>query len=145
MGYKDPDRQREYARKWVAKRRSDFFADKSCVVCGSTEELELDHVDPRLKVSHSIWSWRRERREAEIAKCQILCRKHHVEKTLLNGEHPVGEARPNSKLTEAMVLEMRALSAAGLSQAKIGARFGVSKGTVQNAVSRKWKYLNRSA
>lgn len=77
-----PEEQREYQRRWVAKRRADYFADKKCVRCGSTDDLELDHIDPRQKVSHSIWSWSASRRETELAKCQVLCEQCHKEKTL---------------------------------------------------------------
>lgn len=73
--------QREYMRRWIAKRRFDFFSDKNCIQCGSVENLELDHIDPRTKVSHSIWSWSESRRLAEIAKCQVLCQTCHKQKT----------------------------------------------------------------
>jgi len=81
MAYKDPEEQRRYQRQWVAKRRSDYLRDKSCVKCGSTEQLEIDHVDAKRKVHHTIWSWSKARREKELAKCQVLCRKHHKEKS----------------------------------------------------------------
>ena len=48
---------RDYQRQWVARRRAEFFAGKACVRCGSQERLELDHIDPKLKVAHQIWSW----------------------------------------------------------------------------------------
>lgn len=73
--------QREYVRKWVAKRRADFFADKSCVRCGDSENLELDHIDRKNKVASAVWSWSKERREIEIAKCQVLCETCHKRKT----------------------------------------------------------------
>ena len=73
MGYTDKEKQREYQRVWVAKRRQEFFSDKSCLDCGSTSRLELHHLDPKLKVSHKIWSWSEKRRLEEIAKCVILC------------------------------------------------------------------------
>lgn len=81
MSYKDKSKQREYQRQWIAKRRSDFFAEKSCVVCDSKDRLELDHIDPSTKVSHAIWSWSQQRRETEIAKCQVLCHDCHQVKT----------------------------------------------------------------
>lgn len=80
MPYKDIEQRRAYAREWVANRRAEFMADKSCVDCGSTEKLELDHVDPSLKVSHSIWSWSSDRRAAEIAKCVVRCFRCHKNK-----------------------------------------------------------------
>ena len=73
--------QLEYQRQWMANRRAAYFEDKSCVRCGSVEELRLDHIDPKEKVSHRIWSWKKERREAELAKCQVLCEPCHKEKT----------------------------------------------------------------
>lgn len=81
MTYKDKEKKNQYQREWVAKRRSEFFADKVCVVCGSSRQLELDHIDPATKESHSIWSWSKARRDAELAKCQVLCRTHHEIKT----------------------------------------------------------------
>jgi hypothetical protein len=81
MSYANPDEQREYVRQWMAKRRAAFFAGKSCVDCGSTEQLEIDHVDPTQKVAHRIWSWRKDRRELELAKCVVRCRSCHRIKT----------------------------------------------------------------
>jgi len=87
-----PEAQREYQRQWVARRRAEFFADKECVKCGSTDRLELDHIDPEAKVSHRIWSWSAARREVEIAKCQVLCHECHLFKTVghLSVEIPHG-------------------------------------------------------
>jgi hypothetical protein len=82
MSYKDKSKQREYQRQWIAKRRSDFFADKYCVTCSSRDRLELDHIDPSIKVDHRIWSWSQQRREAEITKCQVLCYDCHQQKTI---------------------------------------------------------------
>jgi hypothetical protein len=71
----------KYKREWVAARRAEWMAGKSCVECGTTEELEVDHIDPTQKVAHRIWSWAIPRRNAELAKCQVLCKAHHLEKT----------------------------------------------------------------
>lgn len=75
------DAKREYQRKWVAQRRAEFFTGKVCVHCGSDEELRLDHIDPAQKIDHKVWSWSALRREAEIAKCQVLCEPCHKIKT----------------------------------------------------------------
>lgn len=80
MAYVNIEDQREYQKLWIARRRTEFFADKVCVDCGSTERLELDHRDPTEKVSHKIWSWSDARREAEQAKCDIRCRMCHIER-----------------------------------------------------------------
>ena len=89
MTFKDPDEQREYQRLWRAKRRAEWFADKSCVKCRSVERLELDHIDRATKVSHSIWSWSQEKREAEISKCQVLCHDCHLGKTVYENTKPL--------------------------------------------------------
>jgi 5-methylcytosine-specific restriction endonuclease McrA len=52
-----------------------------CVVCKAKENLEVDHTDPTQKLSHRLWSWTQERREAELAKCQVLCEECHKNKT----------------------------------------------------------------
>lgn len=81
MPYKDKEKQKEY-QLWVAKRREDWFnANGPCRNCGSWKNLELDHIDPSTKVSNKIWSWSEERRNEEIAKCQILCEDCHTDKT----------------------------------------------------------------
>ena len=60
------------------------------VDCNETENLHFDHVIRADKLDHRIWSWSRARRLAEIAKCQLLCEYHHVEKTMMEnrGEIP---------------------------------------------------------
>lgn len=54
-----------------------------CVRCGSKKKLEFDHRDPKSK-SFSIWSRgvSESRLVLEIAKCQLLCAKCHLLKTL---------------------------------------------------------------
>lgn len=105
MPYKDPARQREYMRTWVAKRRADWFQGKVCVECGSTENLELDHLDPATKVTHAIWSWSTERRERELAKCRPLCQECHKKKSA--GEHAKGENTGQAILTDSQVLAIK--------------------------------------
>ena len=75
------------------------------MICGSAEDLELDHLDPGKKVSHRIWSWSATRREAELLKCRVLCGSHHKEKSAL--EHAKGIANGTAKLTEEQVREIR--------------------------------------
>lgn len=87
MPMKTKELQREYQRLWMKKRRDEFFKDKSCVKCGSKDNLELDHIDQSLKKNkgdHRIWSWKESRRIEEIKKCQVLCRECHIEKTSID-------------------------------------------------------------
>jgi 5-methylcytosine-specific restriction endonuclease McrA len=81
MPYKDKTKQLEYQRKWMEIRRATFFTNKQCVKCGSTNLLELDHVDPSEKEDHRIWSWSEDRQKQELLKCQVLCSTCHMEKT----------------------------------------------------------------
>ncbi len=81
MPYRNKNKQREFNRNWIKQRRQVFFNGKICVKCGSESNLHLDHIDRKIKVSHRIWSWREERRNVEIAKCQILCTTCHKFKT----------------------------------------------------------------
>lgn len=82
MPYKDRDKQREFQKKWVSQRRSEFFSGKCCSKCGSYGDLELDHVNMEDKVSHRIWSWTESKRLEELKKCQVLCHDCHNEKSL---------------------------------------------------------------
>lgn len=81
MPYADPVKNSESKRLWRLRQRAAWFADKVCAHCGSREELELDHIDPALKVSHKIFGWAPARRDAELAKCQPLCHRCHKVKT----------------------------------------------------------------
>lgn len=77
MPFASREQKRAYQREWMRRRRVAFFADKSCLHCGATEDLEIHHRDPAEKVAHAIWSWSEERRTAELAKCDVLCAPCH--------------------------------------------------------------------
>lgn len=82
MPYADPQVQTAYQAGYLqGLRRAWLEAHGPCAKCGSLEDLEVDHVDEAGKVSHRVWSWSRERREAELAKCQVLCSRCHREKS----------------------------------------------------------------
>jgi len=74
-----------YLRKQRENRR--FFAfeklGRKCVDCGSTRDLEFDHIDPKTKLFSigKIWSARWEVFLAELEKCQLKCKKCHLIKS----------------------------------------------------------------
>jgi 5-methylcytosine-specific restriction endonuclease McrA len=82
MSYKDRAKQRKYQKDWAKSRRRAWLeAHGPCVRCGSKKELTVDHVDPTKKCDHKVWSWSEERRNEELAKCQVLCKDCHKLKT----------------------------------------------------------------
>lgn len=54
-----------------------------CVICGSTDRLEFDHIDPTTKTFNigKMWSASDAVIEAELQKCQLLCYAHHRQKS----------------------------------------------------------------
>ena len=108
----------------MARRRAEWFEGKSCVDCGGVADLRLDHVDASLKVSHRIWSWARERREAELAKCVVRCEPCHLVKTWQSGE--------NTPYVESQVRAARELRLEGLSYRAIAEQLSITRMTAWN-------------
>lgn len=82
MPYKNLKQQRNYQRLWMANRRTEWFEENGpCVFCGSWDDLQLDHVNPEEKFTHRIWSYTKEKRDAELAKCRPLCKVCHQNRT----------------------------------------------------------------
>lgn len=80
----------EYMREYMLKRYHvqrktalDFLGNK-CVLCGDTEQLDIDHIDPETKKFDIMagWSTTINNFEQELSKCQLLCRPCHTAKTL---------------------------------------------------------------
>ena len=69
----------------MRQKRLDWIASQGgkCAICGSTESLEVDHIDRSKKTIHTaaIWSHNDERRAEELSNCQVLCEKCHRDKT----------------------------------------------------------------
>ncbi len=142
MPYKDKEAQRKYQREWRMRRRNDFFQDKFCLSCRSTNQLELDHVDPQKKITHAIWSWTQTKREAELAKCQVLCHECHVKKTTAE-QHVSGERNGSAKITVEDVVKIRERYSSGkFTYQMLGDEYNVHKTTIRMIVlRRKWKVV----
>lgn len=74
---RDIEKRRAYYRAWMHERRAEFFSGKSCEQCGFAENLVIHHRNPETKIDHKIWSWAKEKREAELEKCSVLCEQCH--------------------------------------------------------------------
>lgn len=57
-----------------------------CIKCGEANDLELDHINPKTKsfTIGQMWNVRKELFDIEVNKCQLLCKRCHEEKTLLD-------------------------------------------------------------
>jgi hypothetical protein len=145
MPYRNPvaarEYQRRYQKEWIRKRRREFFADKMCARCGTTEDLELDHIDPATKVTTAIWSWRAERRAEELAKCQILCHPCHREKTVENNDNAHGESSSFAKLGE---VDVEFILRSDLTNRQCADMFNVDITNIQKMRrGETWKHVHR--
>ena len=86
---RDPDKKRAYEREYHKRRyheRRETAVEQlggKCEACGTIEQLEIDHVDRSTKSFDlgSMWSVSQSRFDAELAKCQLLCKICHKKKT----------------------------------------------------------------
>lgn len=97
MGYSIEDNKR-YLRERYAQQRSDMYAYLGgvCVVCGSTEQLEIDHVNWREKSFPVGQLWPVKKLPEvyrELDKCQLLCKDHHLEKSSVDQREIAAEMR----------------------------------------------------
>lgn len=81
----------EYMREYVAKRykrlRSEWIErlGGSCAACGSRDNLEFDHIDASQKkynIGKILSTHSKQKVEEEMARCQLLCKECHLEKTI---------------------------------------------------------------
>jgi 5-methylcytosine-specific restriction endonuclease McrA len=77
---------RQYQLRWIAARRQAWFDENGpCVKCGSTNNLEADHIDPKTKLyfPRVLWSMsdKNPKKISELAKLQVLCEDCHREKS----------------------------------------------------------------
>lgn len=74
---------KKYHREYYKKRKTAIFVYLGgvCVVCGTDKDLEIDHINPEEK-SFSIGTRMSiKNNKAELDKCQLLCKEHHLNKT----------------------------------------------------------------
>jgi hypothetical protein len=115
-----------------------------CVICGTVDDLEFDHIDPQTKVFTIACGLDRPRPilVAEAAKCQLLCCIDHKVKTKGDGEQPNrarGERVAGAKLTANDVREIRI---SDLPTQQLALLYGVCISTIQEArAGRTWRHV----
>lgn len=141
---------REYNHKRYHQKRqwAVAYLGGKCTHCGSTGNLEVDHIDPHEKTMGLTRMTRvtQERFVAELDKCQLLCHDCHVQKTMVDGSSrkntACGERVNHAKLTTANVRAIRQLYGGGISQQVLAGQFGVSRGNISQIVThRTWKHV----
>lgn len=121
-------------------RRAEFLKGKCCVICKSAERLEVDHIDPTLKSIEikSLWSYRESIRVHELKKCQVLCRKCHDKKNVIDRRYWKNESlkygynHNSKKLTVDQVCKIKNdLREIGPKHKTISKKYGVTHYTIQ--------------
>lgn len=90
MPYKDRERQLAYLRKYNKKYQKERYEREKksliemlggkCSVCGSTENLEFDHIERDGKKFAITRKLHDKSLLEELSKCQLLCNKCHKDK-----------------------------------------------------------------
>jgi hypothetical protein len=77
---------RGYMKAWYDRRHTEAIEKLGghCAKCPITDGLQFDHIDPATKTMTiaKMWTASEVRFQAELAKCQLLCPPHHLEKSL---------------------------------------------------------------
>jgi len=128
MAHKNKQVHSNYINNYLKIRRNKFFRDKTCVLCGSTENLELDHINPEEKITHRVWGWSKERREEELSKCQVLCYICHKKKSQLD------KCNNQRHFSDEQIRYIRNSDKTGVKLAK---EFSVHKTTIYGIIKRK--------
>lgn len=75
----------EYMKKRYRERRAlaFFILGNKCVECGTTENLQIDHIFPFEKAFNfgKLWNINEKDFRAELNKCQLLCKDCHKKKS----------------------------------------------------------------
>ncbi len=134
-------------------------ADGKCPICGEAqsppfEVLDLDHDHITGKVRGLLCracnlALGGARDDPRILRALADYIEHHRASPMTGHPPPViptfyakGAAHPGARLSEDQVREIRVLAETGISQAEIGARFGVTQANVSSIVNRRsWTHL----
>lgn len=93
---KGSEEYRQYIREYSKRRYEEriqaalTYLGGKCIKCGSTTNLEFDHIDRSTKIK-SVTSLTRHKEEVfwtEVKKCQLLCSNCHDQKSYLEDPRP---------------------------------------------------------
>jgi hypothetical protein len=82
----EPEERRAYQNKryYERKQKAQEYLGGKCVVCGTVQDLEFDHIveaEKTFTISNRLDSAPWDCLVAELNKCQLLCHQHHLAKT----------------------------------------------------------------
>ena len=147
MGRYSTEQMREYMVQRRAKVRAELvmLLGGCCAWCGSVDDLDFDHKDPATK-KFPIASGLDKPKAillAEVAKCQLLCRPHHLEKTLAeDSTRHRGESNGHAKLKVPDVLAI--FGSPDVAVSILAEQYGVSQTAIREIRNgRKWSSVTR--
>lgn len=149
MPWKNAQDRNRYFRERYKERmtRAHKILGGVCCKCGSTDRLEIDHIDPNKKVlgSNGLAMASEERFLRELEKCQLLCKPCHIKKTSSEydaSNAPRGEKHGRARLTKPDILEIRKLADKGFTHQYIAEKFSVSRSHITKIVNKtKWGHV----
>jgi hypothetical protein len=135
------DKKRKYQAEWRKSRRQQWIDAKGpCKQCGSNESLEIDHINPDDKQYHTreLWSRSAAIRDAELAKCQVLCWSCHQAKTKEeHRERFFGKPNFSARtIPDEKYLMVQKLVKSGMSERKACGLVGMCRGTYSSIKNR---------
>lgn len=82
---KDRSYHRDYSRNYYHIRKAELIQKLGgkCEICGCTAGLQFDHINPDTKTFSiaKLLSYSKDTVDAELKKCQLLCKSCHLEKS----------------------------------------------------------------
>lgn len=129
---KSKEKRRNYNLEYYHKRRKLLINQLGgkCVNCGSTENLQFDHIDPaskEIKLTACL-TQNIDRIQNEISKCQLLCRKCHIIKTKTERN---GHIKVNKEIAIKICEEYINFD---ITQAELGRKYNLSPRTISAIV-----------
>lgn len=123
---------RENNLKYYHQRRQEFIQKLGgkCLMCGSTIDLELDHIDSTNKVFgiSSHMQYAKEKVAEEVSKCQLLCKICHRKKTKNSIDAPC-------KISADMAIKIcEEYNKGGITQKALGSKYGIAQNTISAIV-----------